>query len=68
MQNHNPLRKKILDKMLDDKNICPAYLFKSQPSDLTHFLAIESPLKMMKNAFCFMLKTLFVLEIFTFLS
>ena len=28
----------------------------------------ESSLKMMKNAFCLMLKALFVLEIFTFLS
>ena len=28
----------------------------------------ESPLKMMKNAFCFTLKALFVLEIFKFLS
>ena len=28
----------------------------------------ESPLKMMKNAFYFMLKELFLLEIFTFLS
>ena len=32
------------------------------------FLTIESPLKFMKNAFYFMLKALFVLEIFTFLS
>ena len=29
---------------------------------------IESPLKMMKNAFCFILKALFVLKIFKFLS
>ena len=29
---------------------------------------IESPLKMMKNAFYFILKTLFVLKIFKFLS
>ena len=28
----------------------------------------ESPLKMIKNAFCFILKTLFVLKIFIFLS
>ena len=28
----------------------------------------ESSIKTMKNAFCFMLKTLFILEIFTFLS
>ena len=29
---------------------------------------IESPLKMMKNAFYFILKTLFVLKLFKFLS
>ena len=29
---------------------------------------LESPLKMMKNAFYFILKALFVLKIFTFLS
>ena len=28
----------------------------------------ESPLKLMKNVFCFMLKTIFVLKIFKFLS
>ena len=33
---------------------------------LRKFLAIESPIKMMKNAFYFVLKALFVLEIFTF--
>ena len=32
------------------------------------FLAIESPLKMVKNAFYFLLKALFVLKIFEFLS
>ena len=31
-------------------------------------MAIESPLKMMKNAFCFISKALFVLKIFKFLS
>ena len=35
---------------------------------LRQFLTTESPLKMMKNAFCFTLKALFVLEIFRFLS
>ena len=34
----------------------------------TKFLTIWSPLNMMKNAFYFMLKALFVLEIFPFLS
>ena len=33
---------------------------------LKQFLTIESPLKMMKNGFCFILKAIFVLEIFTF--
>ena len=35
---------------------------------LFKYLLNESPLKMMKNAFYFMLKALFVLEIFKFLS
>ena len=33
-------------------------------SGLTQFLATESPLKIMKNAFCFTLKALFALKIF----
>ena len=37
-------------------------------SGLRQFLAIESPLKMMKNAFCFISKVLFVLRIFKYLS
>ena len=37
-------------------------------SGLRQFLATESPLKMMKNAFYFTLKALFVLKIFKFLS
>ena len=35
---------------------------------LRQFLATESPLKVMKNAFCFTFKALFVLKIFKFLS
>ena len=35
---------------------------------LRQFLANESSLKMMRNAFYFMLKALFVLKIFTILS
>ena len=35
---------------------------------LKQFLATEYPLKMMKNAFYFTLKSLFVLKIFKFLS
>ena len=37
-------------------------------SGLRQFLITESPLKMMKNAFYFTLKALFVLKILTFLS
>ena len=37
-------------------------------SGLRQFLAIESPLKMMKNAIYFNSNTLFVLKIFKFLS
>ena len=36
-------------------------------SGLRWFLATETPLKMMKNPFCFTLKALFVLKIFKFL-
>ena len=37
-------------------------------SGLRQVLAIESPLKIMKNAFYFTSKTLFVLRIFKFLT
>ena len=37
---------------------------KVPPSVWDHFLATESPLKLMKNAFCFTSKALFVLKIF----
>ena len=43
-------------------------LFKGALLGLRHFLTIASPLKMMKNAFHFMLKASFVLEISTLLS
>ena len=42
--------------------------FKGALSGLKQILAIESPLKMMKNAFYFTSKALFVLKIFKFLS
>ena len=42
--------------------------FKDPLLGLRQFLTIERPLKMMKNTFHFMLKALFVLQIFTFLS
>ena len=42
--------------------------FKGALSGLRQFLATESPLKMMKNAFYFTSKALFVLKIFKILS
>ena len=42
--------------------------FKGAPSGLRQFLVAESPLEMMKNAFYFTSKALFVLKIFKFLS
>ena len=42
--------------------------FKGALSGLRQSLATESPLKMIKNAFYFTLKALFVLKIFKFLS
>ena len=44
------------------------YTIKISVSSLTQLLATESPLKMIKDSFYFMLKTLFVLKIFKFLS
>ena len=41
--------------------------FKSALPGLTQIMATESPLKMMKNAFYFILKAIFVLKIFKFL-
>ena len=52
------------------KNQCFNYFnyhLKDALSDLGQFLANESPLKMMKNAFYFTLKVIFVLKIFKFL-
>ena len=45
-----------------------AYRIKGALSDLRQFLAIESPLKMMKNAFDFISKLFFFLKIFKVLS
>ena len=42
--------------------------FKGALSDLKQLLAIENPLKMIKNDFYFTSKALFVLKIFKFLS
>ena len=44
-----------------------ASVFKGALSDLRQFLATESPLKVMKNAFYFTFEALFVLEIFKLL-
>ena len=46
----------------------PSVLLKGTLSGLRKFLATETPLKLMKIAFCFTLKALFVLKIFKFLS
>ena len=43
-------------------------IIKIRLAGLRQFLKIDSPLNVMKNAFYFMLKALFVLEIFKFLS
>ena len=43
-------------------------LFKGALLGLRQFLAIRSPIKIMKNGFYFTLKTLFVLKIFTCLN
>ena len=51
---------KIVTRILYYKNI------KGTLSGLRQFLATEKPLKMMKKAFYFTLKALFVLKIFTF--
>ena len=45
-----------------------AVIIKDALSELRQYLENESPLKMIKNAFNFNLKTLFVLKIFKFLS
>ena len=45
-----------------------AQQFRGALSSRRQFLTTERPLKMMKNIFCFILKTILVLEIFKFLS
>ena len=44
------------------------HIFKGTLLDLGKLFATESPLKMIKNALYFILKALFVLKIFKFLS
>ena len=47
---------------------CVSFSFTGTLSSLRQFLATKSPLKVMKNAFYFKSKALFVLKIFKFLS
>ena len=56
-------------KLLEFHSISKKHTQLKKPlSGLRQFLAIERPLKIMKNHFYFMFKALFVLKIFTFLS
>ena len=43
-------------------------MLKGALSGIRKFLAIKSPLKIIRNAFYFTLKALFVLKVFKFLS
>ena len=64
-------RKNYLKKYMDNINIGPYQLFKAGllPSEKKCVVCfIESPPEMMKNAFYFILKALFVLKMFKFLS
>ena len=56
--------------ILDNAKMLTNHLkyIKGALSGLRQFLTTESPLKMMKNAFYFILKVLFVLKTFKFLS
>ena len=56
------------DSEILEKIITRDELFKGTLSGLRQFLATESPLKMMKNAFYLTLKALFVFKMFKFLS
>ena len=55
-----PRWSKCIDEGIDEVNVS----LKTE----SHLCFIESPLKMMKNAFYFILKALFVLKIYKFLS
>ena len=48
--------------------LAPSTKFKGALSGLKQFLAAESPIKMMQNAFYFTSKAYFVLKIFRYLS
>ena len=59
----------MLFKLIFRCNTCQILsFFKGALSDLRQFLATESLLKMMKNAFYFTLKAFFLLKKFKFLS
>ena len=63
-------RKNYLKKYMDNIKIGSYQLFKGRllPSEIKCVVCfIESPLEMMKNAFYFILKALFVLKMFKFL-
>ena len=62
------IRNQILTKIWKIEISYPNLIVKGALSDLRPFLAIESPLKMMKNAFYFTLKARFFFKIFKFLS
>ena len=53
---------------LESPSLLKEDFFKGTLEGLIQLLATESPLKVMKNAFYFTLKALFVVKLFTFLS
>ena len=64
LRNNIDDREQIIPKIKPDSVIT----VKGMLSGLRHFLATESPLKMIKNAFYFTTKVLFILKIFKFSS
>ena len=57
--------------LIKKKRVCRSCNLPAQNSfkgSLKQFLANESPVKMIRNVFCFTLKALFVLKLFQFLS
>ena len=57
-----------MERLLACVKLLAFHNYKGVLSGLRQFLAFESPLKMMKNAFYLTLKAGFVLKIFIFLS
>ena len=62
------IRNQILTKIWKIEISYPNLIVRGALSDLRPFLAIESPLKMMKNPFYFTLKARFFFKIFKLLS